>query len=90
MQDERKLIDSLIKVRGQELYDTYDGNERAMVAFGMQPAVKVIPFQEKLELELTCDGTSEIGGGYGLGDVTRLLAVAVMDAANRGSQKMVV
>jgi hypothetical protein len=89
MQD-RKLIDTLIKQRGQELYDTYDENERCMVQIGMQPAVKVIPFEEKLTLELTSNGEEEIGGGYDVGDITRLLCVAVMDAANRGKQKMVV
>lgn len=87
---DRKLLEDLIKLRGQELYDTYDENERAMVAFGMQPAVKVIPFEEKLILELTSNGNEEVGGGYNIGDISRLLCVAVMDAANRGSQKMVV
>jgi hypothetical protein len=87
---DHNTIGSLIKVRGQELYDTYDENEKRIVSFGVLPIIKFDQFKNRLLLELTCDGTSEIGGGYNLGDVTRLLAVAVMDAANRGSQKMVV
>ena len=90
MNDSRQLLETLIKQRGQELYDTYDENERCMVQIGMQPANKVIPFEEKLILELTSDGNEEIGGGYNVGDITRLLCVAVMDAANRGNQKMIV
>jgi hypothetical protein len=88
---DHNTIDSLIKVRGQELYDTYDENEKRIVSFGVLPIIKFDQFKNRLLLELTCNGTTaEIGGGYDLGDVTRLLAVAVMDAANRGSQKMVV
>jgi hypothetical protein len=83
-----ETIDALIKIRGQELYDTFDGNERVMVQIGMLPAKKTIPFQDNLELELSLDGNFE--SPYNSVDIARLLTVAVMDAANRGNQKMVV
>lgn len=86
----RKTIETLIKLRGQELYDTYTDDERTLVQFGMQPAEKIQPATDNLILELTDNGQSEIGGGLDIGDVSRLLCVAVMDAANRGNKKMVV
>jgi len=77
--------------RGQELYDTYDKNERTMLQLGMQPAVKTGEAVDKLTKELLqISDDPNIGGGYTIGDITRLLTLAVFDAANRGNQKLVV
>jgi len=90
VRETRKTIESLIELRGTELYDSYDDNERTLVQFGMQPHEKALAAEKALILELTDNGTAEVGGGFDVGDVTRLLCVAVFHAANRGSKKMIV
>lgn len=87
----RKSIDAMFTQRGQELYDTYTEEERTILQFGMQPAIKTGEAIDKLTAELVqISDDPNIGGGYTVNDITRLLSLAVMDAANRGNQKLVV
>jgi len=83
----RKLIELRIKQVGVELYDTFDKNERTCVQFGMFPAVKIQPAEAALMQEMVAGGSAEHMEAR---DIGRLLAVAIMDAANAGSAKMVV
>lgn len=83
----RRLIELRIQQVGTELYGTFDKNERTCVQFGMFPAVKIQPAEAALLQELVADGSAEY---FDASDVSRLLAVAVMDAANAGKDKMVV
>lgn len=84
--ESHKLTETFIKLKGQELYDTFDDNERTVVQFGMLPASKMLEGEAALLIELKEHG----GELLDRSDVSRLFAVAIMDAANRGSKKMVV
>jgi hypothetical protein len=82
LRDSRKLADTLIKQKAIELYATFDKNERTGVRFGMFPAKKM----EKAFAELAA--VMEYPR-YDNTDISRLLAVGIMDAANAGPDKMI-
>ena len=85
--ESRQLVETFIKTKGAELYETFDDNERTCVQFGMFPAGKMETATAALLQDLVDAGDAEF---LSAGDASRLLAVAVMDAANAGTQKMVV
>jgi hypothetical protein len=85
----RQLTELRIKQFASKLYDTFTDSEKTLVQFGMLPHDKAKCGEEELIMELTDNGTTEIGGGLDIRDVGRLLAVGCMDAANAGSKKMV-
>jgi hypothetical protein len=76
-----------IRQEAEALYQTCDANERRLVQFGMLPAAKAQAADQKLLAEfLTCAGRPATPREQC--DFTRLLAVAVMDAANRGPDQV--
>lgn len=87
--ERRQLTELRIKQFAAKLYDTFTDDEKTLVQFGMLPAQKAKDGEDQLLLELTDNGTCEIGAGLDVSDVGRLLAVGCMDAANAGSKKMV-
>lgn len=78
----RKQANLLIQQKAANLYATFDKNERTGVRFGMFPAK---PMQQaEAELLATLDYPR-----YDKCDIARLLSVAIMDAANKGPDKMI-
>ena len=88
MKNERKQAGLLIKQLGSKLHVTFTSEERMLVRFGMLPVEKMRAAYLEL-LELASQGLFE-GCDYDSCDLARLFAVAVMDAANLGSEPMVV
>jgi hypothetical protein len=80
--ESRKQADLLIKQKGLLLYQTFTEQERLIVRFGLFPGEKMsTAHRELMALNLET---------YDESDISRLLAVAVMDAANAGPGKLVV
>ena len=82
----RRQADLIIRQKGAALYATFDENERSLVQFGMFPADKMKQLDDEL-LALAAQGTFPM---YDKCDLARLSAVAIMDAANAGPDKLVV
>ncbi len=80
----RKQIEVRIKQKAIEVYGTFTPNERLVVRFGMMPSEKVLQAKAELLTEFVFDKD------FDPADMPRLLAVAIMDAANAGPDKMVV
>lgn len=75
----------LIKQKGLAVYQTFTENERTAVRFGLLPAAKVNQaFAELLALR------EDLAVFQDHTDVARLLALAIMDAANAGPDPLVV
>jgi len=81
----RRLAELRIKQKGKQVYDTFTPKERTVVQFGMLPGEKT----RQAEAELLAEEAIH-DGPYDSSDICRLLAVAIMDAANAGPDKMVV
>jgi len=82
----RNLAETRIKQFAAEVYSTFDENERLLVQFGMFPHDKMLKAEAELLAEFeACDGQP-----FDSRDLSRLLAVGIMDAANAGKDKMVV
>ena len=86
LREERREADAVIRAKATALYATFDKNERGLVRFGMFPADKMKRLDDEL-LAMQADGAFPM---YDRRDLTRLSAVAIMDAANEGPDKMVV
>jgi len=85
--EQRQSIEVLIKQRGREAYATFDDSERSILQFGMLPAVKMEAATASLLQEFVDSQDAEC---LSTSDVSRKFAVAIMDAANDGSQPLVV
>ena len=83
----RQTADLTIKQLAAKSYATYTKNERTCVQFGMFPAEKMKLLDDELKL-LT--ETTDCFPMYDHADLCRLAAVGVMDAANAGTDKLVV
>lgn len=89
MSDRKTLYRTWISQAGQKLYESLDQGERHVVQFGMFPREKMEQAQAKLLQEFVRDeGRPPISEECC--NIARDLAVAVMDAANRGPDKLVV
>lgn len=86
LQEERTSAELLIKLKGANLYDTFDKSERTLVRFGMFPADKM----KQLDDELLAMKASGLFPMFDECDLSRLSAVGIMGAANAGPEKMVV
>lgn len=84
---EALLFTLLVWVPAAVLYATFDKNERVAVRFGMLPAEKTQVIDRELLRMKREEGQFEMFDECRLAS---LLAVAVMDAANAGPDKMVV
>jgi rRNA pseudouridine-1189 N-methylase Emg1 (Nep1/Mra1 family) len=85
MRESRQLRLARFKQKGAEVYATFDKNERTVVQFGMFPHDKMLQAQAELAQEFALtDDTID------LQEIARELAVAIMDAANAGPDKLVV
>jgi hypothetical protein len=82
LHDARRQADLLIQQKAAAVYASFDKNERTCVRFGMFPAVKRRPAETELLAMLD-------NPRYNAVDVARLLSVAIMDAANKGPEKMI-
>jgi hypothetical protein len=83
---ERREAEQIIKQKATDLYATFDQNERTLVRFGMFPADKMKQLDDEL-LALAAQGTFPM---FDKCDLARLSAVAIMDAANAGPDKLMV
>lgn len=81
----RKLQQVRIAQKAAEVYAAFDKNQRAGVRFGMFPREPM----EKAQAELFVEFTQADGTPANPSDLARELAVAIMDAANRGPDKMI-
>jgi hypothetical protein len=86
LRDERQQAEAVIKQKGAELYATFSEDERAMMRFGLHPHAKTVA-AEKALMAMKAEGAFPMFDDM---DLSRLLSVAVMDAANAGPDKMVV
>jgi hypothetical protein len=86
LREARHLAETRIKQFAAKVYGTFDQNERLLVRFGMFPADKMKTAQADLAAELEQDD----GTPFDPAELSRLLAVGIMDAANAGEDKMVV
>ena len=82
----RREAEAVIRQKGAELYATFTQDERDMLRFGLHPAGKTQAADKEL-LAMKAGGAFPM---FDEMDLSRLLAVAVMDAANAGPDKMVV
>lgn len=82
----RRLRETRIEQKAAEVYATFDKNERTAVRFGMMPRAKV----ESAEADLIREFEQADGVKPNARDICRLLSVGIMDAANRGPDKLVV
>ena len=82
----RREAEAVIKRKGEELYATFSKDERTMLRFGLHPAGKT----QAADKELLAMKASGVFPMFSESDLSRLLAVAVMDAANAGPDKLVV
>jgi hypothetical protein len=84
--EERKLLQAVIAQKAEATYATFDKNERTVLRFGMLPAGKMLKATAELIAELTlADGEPPDER-----EVSKDFAVAIMDVANRGPDKLVV
>ena len=74
-----------IKQKAVEVYASFTQQERRVVQFGMLPMQKT----ETAQAELIAEFQAADGRKTDSRDISRLLAVAIMDAANAGPDKMV-
>jgi hypothetical protein len=81
----RKQADLLIAQKAALLYHTFDKSERTLVRFGMFPAAKM----KQLDDELAGMAAEGLFPMYDKRDLARLSAVAIMDEANKGKDKMI-
>lgn len=86
LREQRQTLNAMIAQRAKEAYDTFDKNERTVLQFGMFPHDKMRTAQSALIAELTEHDGEEPDHV----EIARLLAVAIMDCANRGTQPLVV
>jgi hypothetical protein len=86
LREARKAAELRIKPFAAKVYGTFDDNERLLVRFGMFPREKM----EAAEAELAAEFEESDGRPFDSRDLSRLLAVGIMDAANAGEDKMVV
>ena len=82
---ERREAETLIRQKGAALYATFDKDDRTLVRFGMFPAGKMKQLDDEL-LAMKADGFFP---QFDKSDLSRLSAVAIMDAANAGKEKMI-
>jgi hypothetical protein len=75
-----------IKQKAIEVYGTFTPQERTVVRFGMLPAGKT----ERADAELMAEFEATDGVKPNPVELARLLAVALMDVANAGPDKLVV
>jgi hypothetical protein len=81
----RRLALLGVKHKAASLYATFDGNERTAVRFGMFPARKM----QAAEAELLAEEAAA-GAVLSKSEISRELALGVMDAANAGPDRLVV
>jgi hypothetical protein len=86
LRDEREQAELLIKQKASALYATLSKSERTVVRFGMFPADKMKQLDDEL-LAMRAEGLFPM---FDKSDLSRLSAVAIMDAANAGPDKLVV
>lgn len=86
LREERNLAETRIKQFAAEVYGTFDENERLTVRFGLFPMKKM----EAAQAELAAEFERNDGWPFDRCDLSRLLAVGIMEAANAGPDKMVV
>lgn len=89
MREERRLRQTRIKQKGTAVYATFTKDERTLVQFGMFPHDKML----QADKELANDFFVVEGREPDVEEKRELskdLAVAIMDAANAGPDKMVV
>jgi len=79
----RNLAEIRIKQFAAKVYGTFDENERLTVRFGMFPADKM----RKAQAELAAEFEPSDDAPFDPGDLSRLLAVGIMDAANAGTER---
>lgn len=84
--EERELAETRIKQYAAEVYGTFDANERLTVRFGLFPMKKM----EAAQAELAAEFEENDGRPFDKCDLSRLLAVGIMEAANAGPDTMVV
>ena len=75
-----------IKQKAIALYATFTKNERTVTSFGMFPHDKMVAAQAELVAEFLANEDHAPDPG----EIARLLAVGVMDAANAGPNGLVV
>jgi hypothetical protein len=86
LREARRTLELRIKQKAVAVYATFDQSERTIMRIGMFPAQKMQQAQQELIAELTlCDGEPPDSS-----EVSRMLAVGIMDAANAGADKLVV
>ena len=81
-----KGFEAFIKTRAAQAYALFDKNERTCVRFGMFPAVKMQAAQAAIISDMLVMGAEN----HELDDVSRLLAVGIMAAADAGPDKIIV
>jgi len=86
LREEREQAELLIKQKAGALYATFNKSERTLVRFGMFPADKMKQLDDEL-LAMRAEGLFPM---FDKSDLSRLSAVAIMDAANAGPDKLVV
>lgn len=86
LRDARQQAEAVIQQKGTELYATFTQDERDMLRFGLHPHGKTEAADQEL-LKMKAAGAFPM---FSEMDLSRMLAVAVMDAANAGPDKMVV
>lgn len=86
LREARKTMEAIVTQKAIATYATFDKNERLVVQFGMFPHDKMLKAQGELIAEFTLADGEEPDSR----EISRLLAVGIMDCANRGPDKMVV
>lgn len=81
----RERAELLIQQKGAEVCATFTPGERTLVRLGVLPHGKTV----EAELELLVNRERDFPM-FAASDIVRLLAVAIMGAANAGPDKMVV
>lgn len=89
LREERRLRELRIKQKAAQVYATFNKDERMLVRFGMFPHDKMVQADKELIAEWT-EHEGQPPDSEDLRDISRLLAVGIMDSANAGPDKMVV
>ena len=80
------MAETRIKQFAAKVYSTFTKDERLLVQFGMFPKEKM----EAAQADLAAEFEQSDDQPFDLCELSRLLAVGIMDAANAGKDKMVV
>ena len=83
--ESRRLWQVMIKQKAELTYATFTQQERSIVRFGMLPYAKT----SKAADDLIIEHIKAEGRPPNLADLHRDLAVAIMDVANAGPDKMI-